>query len=568
MKRCIQKLKETKNCWLGPVIIVVLSALAYFSLLKPGYFSMHDDVQVMRLYQMEKCLQDGQVPCRWVPDMGAGYGHPLYNYHPVFPYYLGMVFRLFNLSFIDISKLLFLLALLLSGLFMYRLVKEFFGEIAGIVAGLFYIYAPYHAVDIYVRGAMTESWAIVFFPLIFFSLYKFIQEERFSFFILSIFSLTFLFLSHNLMTFIFAPIALVWSLYWLLITKKWRNIWKLFIIFLWAGSLAAFFIIPALLEIPLAKIETMTIDYYNFRHHFVSVRQLFFDRSFGYGPSRPGPVDDMSFQLGWPHWWVVTVASVMAVYLFFKKRKEQFLLFAFYFLLFTFSVFMTHAKSVYLWEAIPLLFYIQFPWRFLGIAIFAGSFLTGGVTNLIKDKWRLVLATALVILAIGLNAGYFRPEKFYPAMTDQKKLSGEEWRIQSMATLLDYIPKQVKEFPKELAPENPWIVEGEARVTEFRKRSNFWRFTIDVITPESAQVSVPVFDFPKWTVLIDQQPVSFSSDNPLGVITVQVPSGKHTVVGWFGNTRLRILANALSLFSFAGLTFFTIYVDYKNKKTI
>jgi hypothetical protein len=567
MKKFIPKLKKTKNYWLGPVLIVILSILAYFPLLKPGYFSMHDDVQIMRLYEMERCLKDGQIPCRWVPDMGAGYGHPLFNYHPVFTYYLGMVFRLFNLSLINISKLLFLLTLVLSGLSMYFLTREFFGNLAGTVAAVFFVYAPYHAVDIYVRGALTESWAIVFFPLIFFSLYKFIKEEKFNFFILSIFSLTFLFLSHNVMTLIFTPVALLWSLYWLFVKRKKRSIKKIVLIFLWAFGLAAFFLIPAFFEKSLVKIETLTSDYYNFRYHFVTIRQLFFDRSWGYGPSRPGVEDGMSFQLGWPHWWLAIVSGLTIVYLFLKKkRNEEFYALLFSIFYFLFSIFMTHAKSIYLWEAIPILSFVQFPWRFLGIAMFASSFMAGGVVNLLKDKWRIIAVSVLILAVVALNAGYFHPEEYFSEMTEQKKLAGEEWKIQSMATLMDYIPRQVKEFPKELAPKSPWVVEGEARVTEFRKRSNFWRFTVDVIIPSSAHILIPVFNFPRWQVLIDQQPVLFTDNNSLGIIEVEVPSGKHTVVGWFENTPLRVLANSLSLISFAALVLAVIWQETKNEK--
>lgn len=566
MKNFIQKLKKTKNYWLGPFLIIVLSVLAYFPLLKPGYFSMHDDVQVMRLYQMEKCLKDGQIPCRWVPDMGAGYGHPLFNYHPVFAYYLGMVFRLFNLSFISISKLLFLLALIGSGLFMYFLAKEFFGKLAGLVAATFYIYAPYHAVDIYVRGALTESWGIVFFPLIFFSLYKFIKEEQFWFFILSIFSLTFLFLSHNVMTLIFTPVALLWSLYWLFIKRDWRDSLKVVLIFIWAFGLAAFFLLPAVFEKSLVKIETLTSDYYNFRHHFVSIRQLFFDRSWGYGPSRPGPEDNMSFQLGWPYWWVVAFSGFLTIHLFLKRKKELFLVFLFPIVFFLLSIFMTHAKSIHIWEAIPILSFAQFPWRFLALAMFASSFLAGGVIVALWNRWRLIAAVALIVFAIALNAGYFHPKEIFPQMTEKKKLLGEEWKVQSMATLMDYMPRQVKEFPDGLAPESPWVIEGEARVTEFRKRSNFWRFTVDVITPKPVQIQVPVFNFPNWTVLVDQQPVGFSDDNSLGIIEVKVPSGKHTVVGWFEDTPLRTIANSLSLISFASLVLVLVWQERENEK--
>jgi hypothetical protein len=35
------------------------------------------------------------------------------------------------------------------------------------MSSVFYVWAPYRALDVYVRGAMNESWAFVWFPLIF-----------------------------------------------------------------------------------------------------------------------------------------------------------------------------------------------------------------------------------------------------------------------------------------------------------------------------------------------------------------------------------------------------------------
>ena len=58
------------------VLVVIFGLLASRDLLMPGYFPMHDDLQMMRQLEMDKCFRDGQIPCRWVPDMGYGYGFP------------------------------------------------------------------------------------------------------------------------------------------------------------------------------------------------------------------------------------------------------------------------------------------------------------------------------------------------------------------------------------------------------------------------------------------------------------------------------------------------------------
>lgn len=548
-----------------PLIIVLLVVfLCGFNLFRPGFFSMHDDVQVMRLYQMEKCLKDGQVPCRWVPDMGAGFGHPLYNFHPVFAYYLGMFFRLLGFSFLATVKILFFLTFLVSGISMYFLAQEFFGPLGGMIAGSLFVLAPYHSVEVYVRGAMTESWGVAFFPLIFWAIYKFVQTNRFSFFLASLFSLAGLFLSHNIMTLIFTPIAFVWGVYWLIQKKEDQKIAPLIVIFLTAFGLSAFFLLPAFLEKSLVKIETLTSDYYNFRHHFVALRQLFLDRNWGYGPSRPGPEDDLSLQLGWPHWWLAIIAGFVFIVNLFKREKEKLYPVLPFLILFPLSVFMTHAKSVSFWEAIPVLSFVQFPWRFLTLAMFASSFLAA---SLLPQKRKLLFSLGLVLFTLLLNFNYFRPEKYFPQMTDEKKLSNEEWRIQSMATLMDYMPKSAAQFPQELAPDNPWLVEGEAKLTEFKKRSNFWRFTFESVGEQGATVEVPIFDFPQWEVLIDQTPVDHQVNPETGVIQIQIPPGKHTVVGWLENTPLRKAANALTLLTLAFLILKIVWEENHHEKT-
>jgi len=192
------------------LLLLLLFLPAISGLLRPGYFSMHDDLQVFRLYELDKCVKDGQIPCRWVPDAGYGYGYPLMQYYPPMPYYPAEVLHLFGVNFFWAAKIMFILAFVLSGLAMYLLTKEFFGILPAIVAAVFYVYAPYHSVDIYVRGAMNEAWGMVWFPLIFLYAYKIITQnkplDRIKFAV----SFASLLLSHNVMTLIFAPSLAIW----------------------------------------------------------------------------------------------------------------------------------------------------------------------------------------------------------------------------------------------------------------------------------------------------------------------------------------------------------------------
>jgi hypothetical protein len=96
-------IKENKFFLIGLLLTLVLT----WPLFKSGYFTHHDDVQVIRLYEMNKCMPDFQIPCRWVPDLGGLYGYPLFNYYGPLPYYFGEIFYLLMGNLIVAAKIMF-----------------------------------------------------------------------------------------------------------------------------------------------------------------------------------------------------------------------------------------------------------------------------------------------------------------------------------------------------------------------------------------------------------------------------------------------------------------------------
>ena len=55
-------------------LILLLSWWAIRSLFHSGFFPMHDDEQIARLYELHQALSAGQFPPRWVANLGFGYG--------------------------------------------------------------------------------------------------------------------------------------------------------------------------------------------------------------------------------------------------------------------------------------------------------------------------------------------------------------------------------------------------------------------------------------------------------------------------------------------------------------
>ena len=112
---------------LAPLAFVLGSSLlAGHTLFAPGFYDSHDGLlNVHRLFELEKCLADGQIPCRWVPDMGYGYGYPLFVFYPPFPSYVAEGFRLLGAGLLDAVKWSLLLSGVVAAAAMFALARAF-----------------------------------------------------------------------------------------------------------------------------------------------------------------------------------------------------------------------------------------------------------------------------------------------------------------------------------------------------------------------------------------------------------------------------------------------------------
>jgi hypothetical protein len=541
--------------WLW-ILIIALSGLVVWPLFIPGYFSHQDNLQVIRIFEMRKCFTDFQIPCRWVPDMGYGNGYPLFNFYGPLSYYLGAAAS-YLLGYIGAAKLLFFLPLVFGAIGMYMLAKELFGKFPGVTAAVLFLFAPYRALDSYVRGAVGESFAIAIIPFVFYFFLQLIRKRNVKYFALTTLTTFLFFVSHNIMILIFTPLIIIWILF-LLYKEKWNGL-KISLLSLGLGfGLAAFFVLPAFFEKGLVQTEALTRAELNFRAQFVKVSQLFIDRSWNYAGSQPQSANTLSYQIGWPLWWLV-VASLFAVVMS-RKRKNVFL-FGLLLSIFGLGVFMTHNKSAPVWEFIKILSYVQFPWRFLSIVVFSASLIGGYFVSLFKGKWLIAISTLIIGITVLLNWQYFKPEHFYYNLTDSQLLSGQSFIDQQAGALLDYLPKTALE-PRELAPSSPYFTQGSGTITNFVNKSDRWEFDAEVT--KDANIIIPVFDFPNWTLLIDNKIFVHSHNNILGRIEINLTKGTYHVRGEFRNTPIRTFANVISVVSLLG--FITLLVYGKSRK--
>lgn len=546
------------------LIGLLLSVSLLWPLFWAPYFSHHDDVQIIRLYEMDQCVKDGQIPCRWVPDLGGLYGYPIFNYYAPLPYYFGEIIYLISKSLIFSAKFMFAVSFLGSYIFMFLLAQKFWGKLGGSLSAIFYAFAPYHALDFYVRGAMGELWALMFFPAILWAQTRLSQRLSLGNILLLGILVAFLITSHNLSLIIFLPVLVLWTFIFFLKNKKQKFLWFSLSAFVLGILLSAFYLIPMIIEKNLVHVDTTTYGYFGYTEHFKGIRELFIQRDWGWGSSirevPGGEKEKVSFQIGWVHLlgWIL---ALWAAWKLRKKARWVFTIIILVSLVLLVSSFMIHPRSEFIWKAIEPLKYLQFPWRFMMVVIVFVSFVTGAVVLIFSKRQVTIIWTILLILVVLANFSYFRPEKFIQT-TEEELLTGDNWERIIKRSIFDFLPIYAKEPPAELAKERYQIIVGEVEISDFAKGSNWLKFKADVKSHTIIRLSQ--YYFPNWKIFVDGKEAKVEyTNNSLGLMTLILGEGKHEIFGKLYDTEIRKISNIITIAS-SGLFLILFITQFKK----
>lgn len=535
-----------KQHLVGVGIVILLSYWAVRPLLSPGYFPMHDDTQVGRVVVMGRALSEGQFPVRWVADLGYGYGYPLFNFYGPWPYYVGGAIYLLGFSGLVATKAMMAIGIILPALTAYFLVARFLGRLAGMVAAVFLTYAPYHAVQVYVRGAVGEYWALSFVPLIILGLLEGCDgKKRKLSALIGGLGLAGAILSHTIFgytTTLFLIVGL--AIYWLIRVIK-RDIDLLLITYhssllLTGLGLSAFFWLPAAVEMRYTAVAGQIGPTANFRDHFVCLSQLW-NSMWGFGGSIPGCLDGMSFKLGKFHllvafWgWVAWLRRP-------RKGLETWYVGAGLGLL-LFSIFLTLPASHFVWETVPGMAFIQYPWRFLVYALVGLSMLTPLVLVALRGLARWGVTASLVVAVIFINQKWFNPQFTYQRDAAAFE-TVQELRFRVSQISDEYLPPKLPR-PKSLEELPRDTITAPAGVTtrvEYES-GTYGRYTLE--SNKELDIVINRAAFPGWRAKLDNNNANWESRD--GRLVVRLPSGKSKLEIQFSDTPVRQLANIISI---------------------
>lgn len=565
-------------------------------MLRPGIFPMID-FHIFRQYEYDQCIKDiinllsiggtegGVWPCRWSANTGWEFGEPLFNFYGQAPYWVGQIFHLLGFQIIDSVKLAFMFSLIASGFTMYLLAKYLWNDkSAALLSAIFYIYAPYRAVDVWVRGALPEAMAFVLFPLILFSLDKYIRVKKLKDLLYFTVLFALLIITHNLSVFMLSLILIPWTIIQLTRYRAWKTLPWLMSAGVGSGLLTAWYLLPVIFEQKYILLSRMISHYFHFDRHWVTLNQLLISRFWGYGGSVPGPDDGHSLSIGHLHWILPTLIFLYTIWMFASKRLRRNVLqgvstdFLLWFFLGWFALFLTHAKSYFIWQIIPGIEFLQFPWRWLSLAVFAFSLASGAILAPEVSKVfhpqgvgktpRYFLCGTLIFAVILLNIGFFKPDLWFN-ITDGEQFAGDRWTQQIARSAEDYWPIYGSDIPQAPAPSEPIFIEGKGEIINFSKQSHSAYAQIEVTT-ENALLEFPIAFFPGWkaTSIVPPltkgvrqltergvTPKNMNNEHNLEIITskkygqisLNLSQGQHQIKLNFINTPVRTIGNTLSL---------------------
>ncbi len=593
--------------FLGVLLAAAMGLFACYPLWEPRL--PHGTDTLVRLYtivQLDHLFEQGIFFSRWLPYKASGFGTPFFNYYAPLSYYAAQMFRVgLGVDVVTAMRLAFGCGLVGAAVGMYLWVRDAFDKRAGLIAAAAYVWGPYMLFNVYFRGGLNVQYALLLMPWSLWALRRLAATRRARYLILAALAYAGVILAHNLTTLLFSPVLGGYALALValsnrpatlaeqvpahpsagpvrratdaLVTAWRRQTWFRLGAAIGLGlGLSAFFWLPMMSERQALREELLySGPEFDYHHNFVPPDALFLPPAAtdarpalpvgtvvlaGLGLlwlAKPGarPANQTSRQAYAGRWEVGFVALVALGY-----------------------TLMTQSYSVGLWDLLrPLLQFLQFPRRFLGIVSLCLAFLAGaGVFilryglyhNRLARKQRglghlgtfLLLAAALLLLSRSTNA--LAQVRYYPELPELDinfvmRKDREAGNIFSTCTI-NFIPATMQEPPPFawLARDGPERLDTDSlppKVVALNGDYAPLRYALAFSATQPFTATFNTFYFPGWQARLDGRTVPIAPTVPHGRIGVAIPAGQHNLVVWFGPTPLRVFANGISLLALAGV---------------
>lgn len=503
------------------LVILVISIFLCSPLLSKGFFTAHDiHCHMFKAVATVDALLNGQIPPLIGPRLANGFGYSWNIFYAPLSAYLPAFLKIIIPTFIDSMKLFILLTIFFSGITMYYFALEISGlRNMSLLAAIFYLSAPYRLEDIYIRGAMGESLAFVFIPLFFHGLYNlFYQDGKKDYFIALGF--TGLLLSHNISALMCGSAALLYVLLHYKQLLKLRVLKLLVINGFWVIGLSLFYLVPLLEHKVLGNYEVFLPD---------RMGSLAAMKSMGLYPAQllftVFNKAELNFSLGLQL--VVPLIFLPFAYKRLKVAKSIAVL-----LLLGLGSIIVMSR-IFPWTLMPDFFsFVQFPWRYLGLAVFFLSipcaYIIETVSDGLKHKELIILILVIFMYISPLLALTATDPKITDRDYNKIDLITEQSKYSKGSAFFEYMPVKAKADISYLANREDGVilVEGDAQITDEVKDGTSLNFKVKAAA--DSIIELPYLYYLGWKIGLQTEKGETNlkvHESEKGFVAVMLPAG-------------------------------------------
>lgn len=487
----------------------------------------HDlSIHIGRIYGIRDGLLNGElfikIQMNWLKDHGCAFGlfyGDALLYIPAVLNICGMTMEYAYKSYVFLANLATLVICFLC-------LKEIYDKKISLFGSVLYSASLYRITDIYVRQAVGEYSALMFFPLVIVGFYKIFHKQKYGWILLSV-GCWGLLNTHVLsceMAFIFAVLFLLCAVF-LLDEEIVKN--GVFSI-LGTLALSAGFCVPFLESMLTENVIVTDAGRNNF---LLQERGLLLNQLFDAFPNTKGTAPNIWWEsaetmgLGTGMHLMLGIVLAAAVFFIVENKKELRTL-----LLYTsFSVLSLWMSTVYFpWDTIRRVPYlenavssIQFPWRFMSVAGVMLTFVICESLRLLK-KYRPddVKSIAAVIGCICLVSS-----SFYLSNTGRRTdflAVNSKSELNFMKTGGEYVPKGMELGLLEADYE---LKSGTAEISSYVKNGTDIRMNVEA--KGKSRIKLPLTYYRHYTAESDVPIAVEPSENQ--EVQITVPEGKHEI---------------------------------------
>jgi hypothetical protein len=528
------------------VLLLLVSILPIISIFRPGDYESGDfNIHIYRIMNFYDLLKVGNFMPSWANELNASYGNPLFIFNYSLPYYVISFIHFLGLSFISSMKAYLGIVMYLSGIFMYLFVNKLTNnKIAAFTASIFYIFNPYHLIDVHFRATLGESTIFAITPLLFLFIVSYLKNKKYIYLISVSIVTALLTMAHPLLSVIFCAIATLYIASQTLTKNDIRSFLKTMIALLIGGIASMYIWLPFIIFSPYTfPNPSITISFYPFT-------QLLYS-SFRYGFLFQGPKGELALIIGYTQLLVVLISIILLIKnkIIYKIRND----YIFWLSLFIFLFFLISPLSTTFWNLLPL-FWMLIPFgRLLLPTAFTTSILAGYLILHLKKKELMIYF--LILITIGYTILNWGQRRVIPQINDTV-LRKNVWisTFASEGTTAYFLNNKWADINNfwfsKLPNKHLEIINGVGTIKEIKRTSTEHDYIVNAKT--ALVIRESTLYFPGWSLTSNNKLVSIYPGKR-GIINAKLSKGSQNVTLSYEDISLYKTSKTISVLTFSGL---------------